>query len=109
MLNYNSLIKYNQFLTTYNGVVIIVDQELVVNSETVSTLEIVNVPSNGFGGIELIDQAMFALSSITNDNGFIAGLSVNIDKETSHAVIDLGNSKDSGPEGVFTITIISNI
>jgi len=109
MLNYNSLIKYNQILTTYNGVVIVVEDILVVNSETVSSLEITNVPSQGFGEIELIDQAIFALSSITNEDGFIAGLSVSIDKDNSHAVIDFSNSIDSSPEGVFTITIISNI
>lgn len=106
---YNDIIKYNEPLVTYDGIIIQINESIVVNSETVSTLEIINIPPFGSGEFTIFDVAAHALSSIVNDISPDGDLSILIDKENSYAVIDMSNGVDMGPEGTFSITIISNI
>lgn len=106
---YNDIIKYNEPLVTYDGIVIEINQQIYVNSETVSTLEIINIPSYGSGELTVLENASYAISSVLNDISPDGNLNVSIDKQRSYAVIDMANGIDVGPEGTFSITIISNI
>jgi hypothetical protein len=106
---YNDIIKYNQPLVTYNGIVIVISEELVVNSETVSTLELVNIPAFGTSTTDLFNIAAYALSSLKDDPYSIGNASITIDKDGAHAVIDMNNGADFGPAGSLSITIISNV
>lgn len=109
MTNYNSPIKYNQPLVTYNGVVLVIEQEIVVNSSTISVLEIINVPIFGNSELEMIEQAAAAATSVLNDPNADGYTVVSIDKENSHAVVTFDSSLDKSADASFTVTIISNI
>lgn len=109
MKTYNDLINYNEVLVTYNGIVIVISETLVVNSETVSTLEIINVPPFGDGEIGIINGANFAVSTLLSHVAADGVLDIQLDKANQHAIIDMGKVIDHGPEGLFSITIISNI
>lgn len=106
---YNDIIKYNQPLVTYNGIVIIVSEEIVVNSETVATLELINIPAFGTATTDLLDIAAYALASLKDDPYSVGYANLSVDKDGTHAVIDMNNGVDFGPAGSLSITIISNV
>jgi hypothetical protein len=106
---YNDSIRYNEPLVTYSGIVIIVSQTIVVNSSTVSSLEITNVPSYGLTGSELVAHAEHATMQILN-NEYPGGITiVGIDDTASHAIAQVEPEFNDSPSGTFSITIISNI
>lgn len=108
MTTYNSSIFYDNQLVTYAGIVLVIQETIVVNSETVSTLQIVDVPVYASLEMSVVDQAAYAISTIINQlNNPDAGLSISVDKENSHAVISAG--KDPEADAAITITIISNV
>jgi hypothetical protein len=96
-------------LLLYNGLIIEINQQIYVNSETISTLEIINVPSYGSGELSIFENASYAIASVLNDISPDGDLNISVDKQRSYAVIDMSNGNDVSPEGTFSITIISNI
>lgn len=84
MTTYNETIIYNQPLLTYNGIVLAISDHIVINTETVSVLEIINIPAYGSISTDVIDKISFA-------------------------VISLNSNVDKSAAGSFSITIISNV
>jgi len=109
MTTYNEAIIYNQPLLTYNGIILVISDHIVINTETVSVLEIIDIPAYGSTSTDVIDKISFALSSIVNDESETGYSLVLLDKENSHAVISLNPNADKSAAGSFSITIISNV
>ena len=108
MKTYNDNIRYNEMWYEYNGIYF-VDQILQVNSQTVSSIEVINIPTYGLVESDLSGRAEYAISNVVNMPKEGSYSIVSIDKEASHAVISLDQNLDKPAEGSFSITIISNI